>query len=330
MKLGIIGTNWITAQFVEANKIAASATLTAVYSRTAAKAEQFVESVQGQDVAIFTDLAEFFASAAFDTVYIASPNSLHFAQAKLALEHDKNVIVEKPAFATRAQFTEITETLAAHPQAFFFEAARHLYDPNFRVASAQIKKMTALNGATISYMKYSSRYDNVLNGEEPNIFSPKFAGGALQDLGVYTVYAAVKWFGLPTQANYFPDMIRTGVDGKGTAILEYPEFKVTLLFGKTANSYIPTEVYDQKETLWIDNIGTMDQVKLYDAKGQATNLTVAHPKNPMVDEARAFAKMINEQDYAQMRELFSLAEQVNQTVYALRQSAKIKFAQDED
>ena len=29
-------------------------------------------------------------------------------------------------------------------------------------------------GANFSYMKYSSRYDQVLDGEEPNIFSPRF------------------------------------------------------------------------------------------------------------------------------------------------------------
>ena len=33
-----------------------------------------------------------------DTVYIASPNSLHFEQAKQAILAKKNVIVEKPAF----------------------------------------------------------------------------------------------------------------------------------------------------------------------------------------------------------------------------------------
>ncbi len=64
-------------------------------------------------------------------------------------------------------------------------------------------------------MKYSSRYDQVLDGEEPNIFSTHFSGGALMDLGVYLVYAAVAWFGMPKEVHYFPRKISTGVDGLG-------------------------------------------------------------------------------------------------------------------
>ena len=46
-------------------------------------------------------------------------------------------------------------------------------------------------------MKYSSRYDQVLEGKEPNIFFSSFFWGALADLGVYLVYAA--WAGLAYQ-----------------------------------------------------------------------------------------------------------------------------------
>ena len=45
-----------------------------------------------------TDLKTFFNITHMDTIYIASPNSLHFSQAKQAILAGKNVIVEKPAF----------------------------------------------------------------------------------------------------------------------------------------------------------------------------------------------------------------------------------------
>lgn len=64
-------------------------------------------------------------------------------------------------------------------------------------------------------MKYSSRYDQVLAGEVPNIFSTRFSGGALMDLGVYLVYATIGWFGMPSEVHYFPRKISTGVDGLG-------------------------------------------------------------------------------------------------------------------
>ena len=49
-----------------------------------------------QDIQLFDQLEDFFKSS-FDVVYIASPNSLHFAQAKAALSAGKHVILEKLA-----------------------------------------------------------------------------------------------------------------------------------------------------------------------------------------------------------------------------------------
>ena len=56
-------------------------------------------------------------------------------------------------------------------------------------------------------MKYSSRYNQVLEGKEPNIFLLIFLG-ALADLGVYLVYAALGWFGVPNESHYFVVKLR--------------------------------------------------------------------------------------------------------------------------
>ena len=40
-------------------------------------------------------------------------------------------------------------------------------------------------GADFNYAKYSSKMPNLLTGETPNVFSDRFAGGALMDLGIY-------------------------------------------------------------------------------------------------------------------------------------------------
>lgn len=333
LNLGIIGTNWITAQFVNAGKENAAFTLTAVYSRTLAKAQQFAESVARPDAACFTDLTDFFASDTFDVVYIASPNSLHKEQAIKAIEAGKHVIVEKPAFSNPAEFKEVKDALAEHDDIFYFEAARHIFDPNFQVVERKLAELEAkgsVNGATISYMKYSSRYDNVLAGEEPNIFSTKFSGGALQDIGVYAVYGALRLFGTPDKVHYFADMARTGVDAKGTAILDYPDYHVTLLFGKTAQSYVPTEIYAGKETLWVDSIATLDAVRFYpDYRAKEyTDLTVSHPENPMVNEADFFARAIETGDFDAMQDLLVLSHNVNEVLYALRRNAGIEFTAD--
>ena len=105
--------------------------------------------------------------------------------------------------------------LANEHNVYIFEAARNIHESGFKKIADYLPLKDEIIGANFSYMKYSSRYDQVLDGEEPNIFSTHFSGGALMDLGVYLVYAAVAWFGMPKEVHYFPRKISTGVDGLG-------------------------------------------------------------------------------------------------------------------
>lgn len=77
--------------------------------------------------------------------------------------------------------------LAKKKEKVIVEAARHIFEPNFIKTADIIKNMRKIYGASLSYSSYSSRYDNVLAGEEPYIFSSKFGGGATNDLGIYVV-----------------------------------------------------------------------------------------------------------------------------------------------
>ena len=126
INLGIIGTNWITHQFVEAALATKKYDLVAVYSRSLEKAQEF-GSRYHEDIEYATDLKTFFNLANLHTVYIASPNALHFEQAKAAITAGKNVIVEKPAFSNPAEMDEIIELANLH-NVYFFEAARNIHE----------------------------------------------------------------------------------------------------------------------------------------------------------------------------------------------------------
>mgnify|MGYP001310486916 CR=1 FL=1 len=329
LKLGIIGTNWITQQFVDAALESGEWQLTTVYSRRAATAQAFADHNHAPET--FTDLATFFAQGSFDVVYIASPNSLHFAQAQQAIIAGKHVIVEKPAVANQAEFQELETTLAAHPDVRLFEAARQIHEVNFKRVQDQIGRMEQIQGATLTYMKYSSRYDAVRAGEEPNIFSLKFAGGALQDLGVYLAYDAVGWFGMPDEVAYYPTLIDTKVDGKGVAVLRYPSFTVTLNVGKTSNSFLPSEINGLRDAIVMDNAAELGQITYQDEAGQAHDIGVKPDANPMLAEARDFAMVINdpaghEREYQAWRQL---SRNVNKLLFNLRQSGHLYFSDAE-
>ncbi|SEL22707.1 Predicted dehydrogenase [Carnobacterium iners] len=332
LRLGIIGTNWITNQFIDGAIKTGLYTMTGVYSRTVEKAKAFGEPY---GATVFeTDLASYANHPDLDVVYIASPNSLHFEQAMALMKAGKHVIVEKPMFSNPREW-EAAVKVANENKVFLFEAARHIHEENFKLVKDNIQKISHVQGASLMYMKYSSRYDQVLAGKEPNIFSLKFSGGALADLGVYPLYAALSWFGVPKSSQYFCTKLATGVDGKGTVILRYDTFDVTIQTGKIANSYLPSEIYGLDETLLLDGVSDIACIERVDRK---TNLkeTISQPitQAPMMEEAEAFAKVINNptdkealKDYADWQEL---SRQVNILLTSLRIDAGIVYEADQE
>ena len=83
VRLGTIGSGVIAHSVLDAVKVTDGVELVAVYSRTSEKAEEMANEYGAAFT--YTDLQEFFNSPEINTVYIASPNNLHYIQAKAAL-----------------------------------------------------------------------------------------------------------------------------------------------------------------------------------------------------------------------------------------------------
>ncbi|EHC1583546.1 Gfo/Idh/MocA family oxidoreductase [Listeria monocytogenes] len=323
MKLGIMGTNWITDSFIEGAINSGEWNLTAVYSRTEEKARAFGEKYG--ELTYFTDIEEMGKSDALDAVYIASPNALHYQHAVSLLKNKKHVIVEKPIFSTVAEL-EHAHQIARENNVFLFEAARHIQEPNFKRLQENIEKVGTIHGATLAYMKYSSRYDQVLNGEEPNIFSLKFSGGSIVDLGVYPLYSAITLFGEPLKATYFATKLPTGVDGLGPIILEYPTFNITIIQGKNSQSFLPSEIYGQKGTLIVDPLTGIEKITFYDnATKEETELAGSVVANDMQFEAAEFARIIEQSDRDTYEYLADLSLKVLRVSNELRHQNDIWF-----
>lgn len=326
IKLGVVGTHWITQQLVDATVSTGKYELTAVYSRKMQTADEFAKKNNCENT--FDNLDEFFSSDSFDTVYIASPNIMHCEQALKAIKNDKNVIVEKPAFTGSFQLQQIFDALADHPNVHLFEAARNIHMPAFEETRKILSKWGRLDGANFTYSKYSSRYDAVLSGETPNVFNLKFGGGALQDLGVYPIYDAICLLGRPETQKYYPTFIKTGADGKGTAVLNYGDFDVTLNFSKISTSYNESEIYNGKNTISIDSAGDFTEAKITDGEKSEIE-SQKYTDNPMIPEVMDFARVLenpgdrnNQEDYERWLEL---TKSVNIVMSNLAASAGIDY-----
>ncbi|EHD87169.1 oxidoreductase, Gfo/Idh/MocA family [Streptococcus pneumoniae GA13494] len=229
LKLGVIGTGAISHHFIEAAHTSGEYQLVAIYSRKLETAATFASRYQ--NIQLFDQLEVFFKSS-FDLVYIASPNSLHFAQAKAALSAGKHVILEKPAVTQPQEWFDLIQT-AEKNNCFIFEAARNYHEKAFTTIKNFLADKQVL-GADFNYAKYSSKMPDLLTGQTPNVFSDRFAGGALMDLGIYPLYAAVRLFEKANDATYHAQQLDNSIDLNGDGILFYPDYQVHIKAGKTS------------------------------------------------------------------------------------------------
>ena len=290
MRLGTIGTNWITEKFVEAAKLSGELAPCSVYSRSLEKAKNFAEKYHAAH--IYTDLEEMAKSPSLDIVYIASPNSLHFDQAKLFLKHGKHVICEKPVFSNTAEF-DLAMNMAEENHVFLIETVRNIQNPNFTILKNFLGKVGKVRGVVLHAVQYSSRYDAFLTGAVPNVFSLAFSGGALADIGVYPIFLSVSLFGVPKRVTYHPILLRNGVDGAGTLLLDYDDFVCTILCSKISDAYSKSEIQGEAGSILIDKPSRLRQLEWID------RLTKEHQffhvdieENDLVYEIKNIVKII--------------------------------------
>lgn len=107
MNVATIGSGVIVERMIEAMRLDGRYNLYCVYSRTEKRAKEFAEKHGIQKY--YTDMEEMLNDENVDIVYVASPNSLHYSQSKMALEHEKHVINEKPFTPTLKECNELFE-----------------------------------------------------------------------------------------------------------------------------------------------------------------------------------------------------------------------------
>jgi len=302
LNFATIGTSWITESFVMAAIESKQLQLTGVYSRTEEKAKQMANTYNAPY--FWTDLEEMAKSQEFEIVYIASPNSVHFEQTLTFLKNKKHVICEKPIFSNSAELAEAYRA-AEENGVYLFEAIRNIHTPNFKILKENLHLAGKLRSTVIPYIQYSSRYDLFLKGEEPNIFSAKYSGGALVDLGVYPLYLAVGLFGKPNKISYHPVVLRSGVDGSGTLVLEYEEFVCTILCSKTSHSVLSCEIHGEEGTFVLADAAPISEINFIDSHTKESKiLSVEQEEQNMVYECINIAEIIvtkNDEEYERLK-----------------------------
>jgi predicted dehydrogenase len=211
---GLIGTGGIAETFAADLMFTDSGRAAAVGSRQMESADRFAD-----EFSIPNRHASYEALVAdpdVDVVYVATPHSMHHANALLALRAGKPVLVEK-AFTMNAAEAQELVAVARAEGLFLMEAMWTRFLPHID----EIRRLLA-EGALGDVVTVTADHGQWF-AKDPDfrLFAPELGGGALLDLGVYPVSFASMVLGKPDRIVSLIDPAFTGVDGQTSMLFGY-------------------------------------------------------------------------------------------------------------
>lgn len=214
IRWGILSTGRIAHTFATALKTLDDAEVVAVGSRTREAAERF-----GETFGIPHRHASYEALAAdpdVDVIYVATPHPLHYDNARMCLEAGKAVLCEKPFTINAVEAADLI-ALAQRRGLFLMEAMWTRFLP----AMAEVRRLVqdGMLGdvrAVAADMGFRADFD-----PGSRLFAPELGGGALLDVGVYTISFASMVLGAPDRVAAMAHLGRTGVDELSGLLLGY-------------------------------------------------------------------------------------------------------------
>ena len=257
IKLGIIGSNFVTDWLCESVQKTEGIILHAMYSRTQERGQEFAQKYGIPHV--FTDL-DTFLSSDIDAVYIASPNSLHAYQSIKAMEKGKHVLVEKPAALSEEEFDSMT-ACAKKNGVVLLEAMRPVHDEALEVIRDSLSSVGPVRRAVFEFCQYSSRYDKFRSGEVMNAFNPALGNAAVMDIGVYAIAVCVSLFGKPKHITSRSVKLHNGFEGMGTALFDYDTHQAEVVYSKITDSVNSSVITGEDGSLKLGKLSTLDSLE---------------------------------------------------------------------
>ena len=335
VQFGIVGTSWISESFVKASRQVEGVNVIAIFSRNAETALNFASKT---DVHLcYTDYNEMLNNNDITSIYIASPNSLHYHYAKEAILHNKSVLCEKP-FTSNANELEQLLKLAEEKKIFIMEAIKTISMPSYQSLVNSLPKVGKIRHVNFQKSQFSSKYPEYLaaiaSQEESslakvhNVFKKDFSGGGLMDIGVYCVYPALHLFSKPLSIYSTGTILETGVDGAGVSLWQYDGFQAVITYSKIANSPLPSEILGEKGTLLIDSISNPTRIEFVSLKGEKEIIFENLDKESMAYEIEEFVSCLNKGLTQSPLYSHQLALLVMQSLDTIRQQLNVVYPSD--
>lgn len=252
IKWGILGPGRIAQQFAHDFQYVENAEVIAVASQSEQRAKEFalLHSISK----VYTSYEALYADPEIDIIYIATPHSFHFEQTSAALLAGKNVLCEKPITTNFADAKQLFD-LAKKQQLFLMEGMWSYFLPAIQAAKKWVDDGKI---GTLLHLKSNFGY-SVPFDPKGRMYNPELAGGALLDMGIYTIAMAELFIHeTAQQQTVISKLASTGVDEDVQIITQYPTATANLHTAFTCKLHnstyiIGTEGYIEIPDFWRAN-----------------------------------------------------------------------------
>ncbi len=173
----------------------------------------------------YTSLEEAIDSPDVRAVYIATPNHLHKDQTLAAIARGKPVLCEKPFALCAADAREMIDA-AQKAGVYLMEGMWTRFNPAIRQTIDWVNE-----GRIGRILTMTADFASRVDPSRDRIYDPAMGGGALLDVGVYTVAFARFMFGQrPETIRAVASYASTGIDSQCAATFGYPGGATARLF----------------------------------------------------------------------------------------------------
>jgi predicted dehydrogenase len=214
VRWGILGAGRVADGFAAGLSAVPDARLTAVASRDRTRAHAF--AARHGAVRVHDDYQALANDPDVDVVYVATPNDRHALDALTCIDAGKAVLCEKPFTIDADEARRVVDAARARGT-FCMEGMWMRFIPAVRRA-VELVEQGGIGDVRAVYADFSHPVEITPNSR---LFDPARGGGALLDLGVYTLSLAHLFLGEPETVTAHLAVGSTGVDEHASLALGY-------------------------------------------------------------------------------------------------------------
>lgn len=257
IKMGIMGAGNIATYMVRTVEKMEGVVCHSIGAREERRAREFADQY-GIDHA-YGSYEALLEDKEVDIIYIATPHSHHYEHIKMCLNHGKHVLCEKAFTVNEEQAAEVF-ALAKEKKLLLTEAIWTRYMPMRETLNQLIT-----GGIIGTPYLLTANLGYIISGKE-RILRPELAGGALLDVGVYTLNFASMVFGNEIRSiTGTAVLMDTGVDAQNSVTLVYEDGRMAVLTSSAMGlSDRRGVIYGDNGFIEVDNINNCEGIRVYD------------------------------------------------------------------